>query len=115
MIPISLHLSTGMRALLGILMVMSCGAAALALRSLRKSWPRQFDAAGITVADGRRFDWSELSAVRPLNVFVHGLPVARRIDLVFAGATVQVFPESLREGRKVLAFIERRLDTKLVF
>ncbi len=115
MIPISLHLTAGMRAMLGILMVISCGAAALLLRAVRKSWPRQFDANGIIVADGRRFDWNALDAVRPLNVLVHGMLVGRRIDLIFGEVTVRVFPESLREGRKALAFIERRLDTKLVF
>ncbi len=115
MIPISLHLTPGMRALLGILMVISCGMAAVALRTIRRSWPRQFDATGIMVADGRRFAWCDLQAVRPLNVFVHGLPVARRIDLVFGSTTVRIFPETLREGRKALAYLERRLGTKLVF
>ncbi|MFN0298879.1 MAG: hypothetical protein ACKVQU_00845 [Burkholderiales bacterium] len=115
MIPITLHSSMGMRALLGILMMISCGTAHLALRTLRRSWPRRVDPEGITLTDGRRFDWSELCAVQPLNVFIHGIPVARRIDLVFRDTTVQVFPESYREGRRVLAFLERRLDTKLVF
>ncbi len=115
MIPISLHLTTGMRALVGILMVVSGGMAAVALRALQRSWPRQFDANGITVADGRRLAWCDLQAVRPLNVFVHGRPVARRIDLVFGSTTVRIFPEALREGRKALAYLERHLGTKLVF
>ncbi len=115
MIPITLHSSMGMRALLGILMMISCGTALLALRTIRRSWPRRVDTEGISLTDGRRFEWSELRAVQPLNVFVHGISVTRRIDLVFRDTTVLVFPESFREGRKVLAFLERRLDTKLVF
>ena len=115
MIPITLHLSMGMRALLGILMMISCGPDHPALRTSRRSWPRRVDPEGITLTDGRRFDWNELCAVQPLNIFVHRIAVARRIDLVFRNTTVQVFPESFREGRKVLAFLERRLDTKFVF
>lgn len=105
---IDVHLSSAYKSLMRLLAFTSLGVGTLALWLSARSWPRVVDGEGITVRNGRRVLWSDLTDLQVVTVAdERGRRVTGRVDLLFGKTKVKIVPHSLAEGQEVMDFIRR--------
>ena len=111
---LDVHLSRSYKSLLWLVGVFTLGIGALAMWLAARSWPRVIDQEGITLRSGRRLKWSELSEVRRVRaVDSYGRRVTGSLELIFGKAKAKIVPQSLAEGREVLAYLSRLLGEEI--
>ena len=105
---IEVHLSGAYKSLMWLLAFTSLGVGTLALWLSARSWPKVVDGEGITVRNGKRVRWSDLSDSRLVTVVDdRGRRVTGRLELIFGKTKVKVVPHSLAEGQEVMDFLRR--------
>lgn len=78
-------------------------------------WPRILDSEGVTLRNGNRLLWKDLTRVQPVTVVNrYGSRVTGRIDLHFGKNKVPLVGQSLKEGALVFAFVGRVLGQDIV-
>lgn len=103
-----MHLSEPYKELMRLLAFTSLGIGTLALWLTARTWPRVVDSEGITVRNGKRVRWSEMTDSRLVTVTdQNGRRVTGRLDLYFGKTKVKVVPHSIAEGREVMDFIAK--------
>lgn len=79
-----------------------------------RSWPKHIDASGITLRNGKKFMWTELTDTRAVTVVGrYGVRITGRLELVFGKKKVRIVPQSLKEGQGVIKYINEILGTQL--
>jgi hypothetical protein len=72
-----------------------------------RPWPKVADREGLTLRNGKRFLWSQLTNVQAVTVTgVGGVRMAGRADLIFGTQTVHVVPVSIGPAQELFALIE---------
>lgn len=107
---LDVHLSGSFKGVMWLAGIFTLGVGALALWLQTRRWPRTLDAEGITLRNGQRLLWKDLTDLRRVTVTNRlGDPVTSRLDLFFGDKRVSVVPHSLAEGGAVVDFIHRVL------
>ncbi|MHB0876686.1 MAG: hypothetical protein ACYC5O_11660 [Anaerolineae bacterium] len=105
---IEVHLSGPYKSLMWLLAFTTLGVGTLALWLSARIWPKVMDAEGITLRNGKRVNWAEMTDSRLVTVVDdRGRRVTGRLELIFGKTKVKVVPHSLEEGAEVMAFISK--------
>jgi len=113
---LDLHLRNGFILILVVLGVMSCGLTPLLIWFVSiKDYPKSFDAEGVTLRNGRRLPWKDLTETRRLILRSRGggRQVVTGVGLVFGKTHVKVAPRVLVEGPRVFPYLSRILGQDL--
>jgi hypothetical protein len=79
----------------------------LMLFVVARPWPKVADREGLTLRNGKRFLWSQLTNVQAVTVTgIGGVRMAGRADLLFGTTTVHVVPVSIAPAQELFALIE---------
>ena len=111
---LELHLGGGFIALMIALGLMSFGFVPLVIwLAAVKDYPKALDAEGVTLRNGRKLPWSQLTGTRRLIVRRGSQRAVTGVGLVFGKKTVKIAPRVLREGARVLPYLSRILGADL--
>ena len=111
---LALQLKAGFIVLLVVLGVMSCGLTPLIIWLVSiKDYPRMLDAEGVTLRNGNRVSWRELTQRKKVVVQRGSLRYVSGIVLHFGKTTVKIAPRVLADGNRVLPYISRILGEDL--
>jgi hypothetical protein len=75
--------------------------------------PRRLDPEGMTLRNGQRLAWRDVTAVRQVQVIRGGVPVGQRWEIVAGPVIAVIVPVYLAEGKAVIQFLERMLGQNL--
>lgn len=91
--------------------VMTCGVAAAIMWFIaRQNFPRTIDFEGITIRNGQRLYWRDLTRKQRVTVFNQsGGRMTGRLELFFGKKRVSIAPQSFAEGAQLLPFLSRVL------
>ena len=103
-----LKTSLGFKIRLAIVALFSLGLGLLSHLIRSRSWPRLIDREGITLRNGTRYAWSNLSRVGVLIVVDRRgmtLPFGGAWQLTFGEVTITLNPSTFRKGNEALELI----------
>jgi len=84
----------------------SCGLLTLLMYLKSRRFPRTLDPQGITLRNGGRLAWADLTTVKPVYVRSIGSPgILSHVVLRFGADEAGIYPRLLDNGAEVLAFI----------
>jgi len=113
---LDLHLKGTFIVLMIALGFMSCGMAPLVMWFLSiRHYPKALDREGVTLKDGRRLPWKDLTGKKRLILRKQGSSraVVTGVGLEFGKTTVNIAPRVLVEGAQVLPFLSSVLGEDL--
>jgi hypothetical protein len=105
---IKLHFSVQFIILMILMGICSFGLMPLFLWLGARSWPRLIDQDGMTLRNGKRLSWKDVTEFRRVNLRIHGISAGGRIEVLFGKKKVPIPLNSFSEGREVLAFLSQR-------
>jgi hypothetical protein len=80
-----------------------------------RKWPRVADQEGLTLRNGKRFLWSQLTNHQAVTVVgPGGIRTAGRLDLIFGTYVVHVVPVSITPAQELIAFIGEQTGRQMV-
>ena len=111
------HLSKFYLGVMTIAGLMTCGIAAVIMWFIAsRNFPKLIDREGITLRNGGRVHWPELTRKEKITVVAKsGSRMAGGLDLYFGKQKVKIAPQSFAEGYEVLTFLKSILgdDTEI--
>jgi hypothetical protein len=112
---LDLHLKGTFVVLMIALGLMSCGMVPLLMWFMSiRHYPKALDPEGVTLKDGRRLPWKDVTAKRRLVLRTRsGRHVVTGVGLSFGKTNVNIAPRVLAEGPEVLPFLSRVLGEDL--
>jgi|SRR5436190_12762913 hypothetical protein len=111
---LDLHLKGGFIVLMVALGLMSCGLTPLVIWLVSiKDYPKSLDPEGVTLRNGQRLPWKDLTERRRLIFRRGGRQVVTGVGLVFGKTQVKIAPRVLAEGSRVLPYLSRILGEDL--
>lgn len=95
--------------------VATFGAMAICYWYIARRWPAYLDSQGMTLRNGQRILWTEVTAVRQVTTRLYGAaPIARRWEIQSKEKTAVLVPISLAEGKAVLEWVSRAVGQNLL-
>jgi hypothetical protein len=91
----------------------TCGIGLIIWAWMRTMWIDEANDEGVTTVSGRKFAWSELTNVGRTTVTAVGARVGRVGGLHFGGKRVLVNSMLVANADEVLAFIEKKIGTRV--
>ena len=112
---LELHLKATFVVLMIALGLMSCGMVPLLMWFVSvRHYPKALDREGVTLNNGKRLPWRDLTAKRRLVLRTRsGRQVVTGVGLSFGETNVNIAPRVLAEGPQVLPFLSRVLGEDL--
>jgi len=112
---LELHLKGWFVVLMIALGLMSCGLTPLIIWLVSvKDYPKALDAEGVTLRNGQRVLWKQLTARRKLIFRAKsGRQVVTGVGLTFGNIQVKLAPRVLIEGPQIFPFLKRILGEDL--
>jgi hypothetical protein len=113
---LDLHLKGTFILLMIVLGFMSCGMVPFVVWFVSvRHYPKALDRDGVTLKDGRRLPWKDVTAKKRLILRKAGSnhAVVTGVGLSFGKTTVSIAPRVLVEGPQVLPFLSRVLGEDL--
>ncbi len=105
-----IHLSKSYKFILWLVGICTLGVGALLMWLSTRTWPGVIDQEGITLRNGKRVEWKQLSDVQRVTVVDSlGRRVTGRLELVFGKTKVKIVPQSLAEGQAALDYVSQIL------
>jgi hypothetical protein len=93
---------------------MSCGFAPLVMwLTTIKDYPKVIDPEGVTMRNGSRFSWKDLTSKRKLVFLNRGRQTVMGLGLTFGTTQVKIAPRALEGGERVLPYLSRILGEDL--
>lgn len=100
------HYSGSYKVILWLVGFFTLGIGPLAMWLSTRSWPKELDGEGMTLRNGRRVRWDELTDIRRVTVVNNmGRRITGRLDLIFGKTKVQIVPQSLEEGPAIMSYL----------
>jgi len=105
---LEVHLSRSYKFTLWLVGIFTLGIGALGMWLSARSWPKVLDQQGMTLRNGKRVEWNQLSDVKRVTVVNElGRRVTGRLELTFGKTKTKIVPQSLAEGQAALDYISQ--------
>ena len=110
---LDIHFGAGFLTVWLLLGVVSFGAMALGFWMHTRRWPKRMDLEGMTLRNGKRLPWKQITSITKGVKTLGGVPVNVWWQLQAGKVRAEIVPRSLAEGRAALQFASRALGRQL--
>lgn len=106
--PLYLHLRTFYKVLMVIFLPFTFGIGTVILWVTTWSWPKFVDVEGLTLRNGKRYSWKDVTLLQPVTVVNrYGGRMAGRLDIHFGKKVARIVPQSLKEGGELMDYLSK--------
>lgn len=104
---LNINISGTYKTIMWVSGICTCGVGAYFMWLSSRSWPKVIDEEGMTLQNGKRVLWKEMTDRRSVTVVdsYTGRRITGRLELIFGKTTVRIVPQSIVEGSAAIDFI----------
>jgi hypothetical protein len=106
------HLSKPFLTFLVVIGIITFGTFAVVFWMATRRWPSRIDPEGMTLRNGHRLAWQDVTEVTMLVKRIGGAAVNKSWRIRGGGVTAEVVPRSLAEGPSVREFLQAVLEAR---
>ncbi len=105
----NVHISGSYKMITWMIGFFTLGIGAIGMWWSTRCWPQHLDAQGMTLRNGKRVAWSELTDIKRVTVVNQhgGGRITGRLQLHFGKIVARIVPQSLAEGHAVIDYISQ--------